>query len=66
MDFKPKKARVEVDGRLSERYHFPLQMYLEAPQVLITLNEFEELAVERLKGKALRDQLAFAPTYMRH
>ena len=52
MEFaRPKKVRMHVDSALSVKYPHDLQMYKEPPDAQITLNEFEELAVERLKGE---------------
>lgn len=50
MDFKPKKARVEIQNELFEKYPHDLQMYIDHPNAQITLNEFQDFAIERLKG----------------
>ena len=52
MDFnRPKRARIHIDNALSFRYPHDLHMFREPPDAQITLNEFESLAVERLKGE---------------
>lgn len=52
MEFRrQKKARVQIDNALSFKYPHDLQLYKNPPDAQITLNEFEELAIERLKGK---------------
>lgn len=51
MEFrKEKKRKVEIENDLSFMYPHDLQMYTTPPDVQITLHEFEELAIERLKG----------------
>lgn len=53
MDFKQKKARVEVQNGLCEKYPHDLQMYIDNPDTQITLNEFQDFAIERLKGNLI-------------
>lgn len=49
MDFT-KKRRIQVNTELFEKYPHDLQMYTDPPDMQITLVEFEELAIERLRG----------------
>lgn len=50
MDFKAKKPRVEIQNEFLEKYPHDLQMYIDHPDAQITLNEFQDFAIERLKG----------------
>lgn len=50
MEFKrPRRSHVMVNT-LAETYPFHLQLYRDPPENEITLNQFEEYAIERLKG----------------
>lgn len=53
MDFKPKKPRVEIQNELFDKYPHDLQMYIDHPDARITLNEFQDFAIERLKGNCI-------------
>ncbi len=55
MDFKVKK-HVEVD-ELSQEYPFDLQMYTYlSDDIEVSLTEFEEYAIERVKGLYISNQ----------
>lgn len=53
MDFSRRKVKVlsPEEGELAELYPHDLQMYTSPPVCEISLSEFEQLAVDRLKGK---------------
>lgn len=53
MDFS-RRRRVKIrpeEGVLAELYPHDLQMYSSPPVCEISLTEFEQLAVDRLKGR---------------
>ena len=43
------KQSVQTDGGLAEHYPHPLQLYLQPPTHDVSLQEFEEVATERLQ-----------------
>jgi hypothetical protein len=49
-----KRPRIQIDNALSHKYPHDLQMYRNPPDSQITLREFEELAIERLKGELIQ------------
>ena len=55
MDYTPRRKRVikSENSALLEAYPHDLQMYKVAPKGQVTLIEFQELALERQKGKKL-------------
>lgn len=50
MDFRRKKVIKREIGGLSELYPHDLQLYKIPPMGNISLTEFEQLAMDRLKG----------------
>lgn len=56
MDFTP--STKSVPSEKSEQFE-TLQLYRELPDVCINLDEFEDWAVERLKGKEIIDYFIF-------
>ncbi len=56
MDFDSKKKTgfsLLTEGRSSDNYLHNLQLYSIPPAEYISLQEFEELAIDRLKGRKL-------------
>lgn len=53
MDFSRRRTKVlkPEEGELAELYPHDLQMYSTPPICEISLNEFEQLANDRLRGK---------------
>jgi DNA primase large subunit len=50
MNFTPSRKSVALEHKKASCDH-DLQLYREVPDININLDEFEEWAVERLKGK---------------
>lgn len=51
MNFTPRTKTRSRDNSEKSLYDHDLQLYREIPDIQINLDEFEEWAVERLKGK---------------
>jgi len=51
MNFTPNRKNVALEKLKKASYDHDLQLYREVPDININLDEFEEWAVERLKGK---------------
>lgn len=51
MNFTPSRKTVVSEKHEKSSYDHDLQLYREIPDYNINLDEFEEWAVERLKGK---------------
>ena len=46
-------SKVSVDSALKQQYPCRMQLYKDPPAAQITLHEFEQYAIERLKGNHL-------------
>jgi len=65
MNFTPSRKTVALEKFENLSYHYNnLQLYREVPDVNINLDEFEEWAIERLKGKKLCHIILLEPPYM--
>lgn len=53
MDFTPKRKRFawKETETVQSKYNHDLQMYKDPPEDNISFEEFQQIAVERLKGK---------------
>lgn len=51
MNFTPSRQTLNVEKHEKSTYDHDLQLYREIPDIHINLDEFEEYAIERLKGK---------------
>jgi len=51
MNFTPSRKNVALEKLKKASWDHDLQLYREIPDININLDEFEEWAVERLKGK---------------
>lgn len=52
MNFTPSRKNVVLEKLQKTSYDHDLQLYREIPDININLDEFEEWAIERLKGKS--------------
>lgn len=52
MNFTPSRKNVALEKLKKTSCDHDLQLYREIPDININLDEFEEWAVERLKGKS--------------
>lgn len=51
MNFTPSRKTLALENIEQSPYNHDLQLYREVPDININLDEFEEWAIERLKGK---------------
>jgi len=52
MNFTPSRKNLALEKLKKPSYDHDLQLYREIPDININLDEFEEWAIERLKGKS--------------
>lgn len=53
MNFTPHKKSISLNKHEQFSYDHDLQLYRQIPDMNINLDEFEEWAIERLKGKKI-------------
>lgn len=53
MNFTPSRQSISIEKIEKSTYDHDLQLYREIPDININLDEFEEWAIERLKGKKI-------------
>lgn len=51
MNFTPSRKNIALEKLENASYDHDLQLYREIPDININLDEFEEWAIERLRGK---------------
>lgn len=54
MNFTPSRQSITLEKIEKSTYDHDLQLYREIPDININLDEFEEWAIERLKGKKIK------------
>lgn len=55
MNFTPSRKSLTTEKSEKSPYSHDLQLYREIPDIDISLDEFEQCAVERLKGEKINN-----------
>lgn len=57
MNFTPNRKSLTTEKTEISSYSHDLQLYRETPDIDINLDEFEEWAIERLKGEKIYNSI---------